>query len=332
MLSLTFRKWTGFSLILIMFAFFIVAVVSLGRASNLTGEEFNDSKWNSLHGLWIFTLVFVLFNILLGTLTFFWRKPIVIILFSLLMSICAAFCIVLGILALAFCLVHYTPEEVGCTEDSHGLVDLFQQIDMVYHKANDRLCSSTCPCNLPDASKYAEIPGTEDERSFWNHVNGEAISFAECAESVRQQTWRQLESQHETFKNYNEMAFYNFFGWVEEQFQCTGWCVRSYSVEVPLGTNDTQTKTRKIIRYLFSDLNDQELPENMAHGCMKDALDWFRGVGVVLAIFLILLFVVSIFIIILALTMFCEDSKDGDKVGEAAQDDNKKEIVVDDGN
>lgn len=309
MVSQFCKKWTGLLSLTIVLLFFVVFVIFAAYSYDLVQYDFVDSEWNSIYGLTIFLIIIIFVIIVFGYFVFFCDNRLITFIFLILWPCLFALIIAVLILAYVFGSIEYDDTLIGCTDDTHGIGSMFAEIDAVVHEVNNNLCSSECPCAFSNSSAYNDVPNSEEERQFWTNTSGTANNFGECPEATKENLWVDLQKENEYIKDFNHSVFYEFFGVVEEHFTCVGWCKRRYSVETLIGQQDLTTKNRFVIRYLFSKLQTDPIPDNYVSGCMKEVYEYLNPIYMTVGSILALLALTQIIVFIAALLMCCKEKK-----------------------
>lgn len=313
MCSQTCRKLTALGLVALVVGLFVAAAILTGYSVDMTEFNIKESSWNSVTGLLIFIAVYLSVCLLFAFIAIIWQGKIMLAIFIIFWTICTMFTIGVGVLVLAFGSIEYDSTKSGCTSHENGVVSLFEEVDTIYEKVNDLVCSENCPCDFSNRAVYAAYISTAEEQTFWTHTAGTAKNVEECSESSLKDMWTALGEANENIKDFNQGVVYDFFRKIEQKFECTGWCKRSYLKEITFGDLSKVTRTRKFVRYLFANLNYEPVAGSNNSGCMKEAFDYIGPLCVAYGAVAIFAFGAMVAVLILAITLCCKQEEEEKK-------------------
>lgn len=313
MCSVIWRKLTAVILVLFILGLFIASVMLTSKGIEFTSFEIRSSGWNSINGFLIFIATFISIAIFLAALSFNYGGRKLKLVFLVFWATSTIATLLIGIITLAVGTITYDANQAGCTSDSHGLAGIFKQIDTIYEHANDLLCSADCPCIFLNQPTYAGYPETKEEQAFWTNISSNsATKISKCPTVSLDSMWKALIEKDSTFNDFNRSTFYDFFDKIEAQFNCTGWCHRSYTKEVKIGTLSVTTKTRKLMRYLFTEADRLPVAPHKNHGCMKDTFEYLNPIFVAIGSLLLCMFALMVPVFVLGLSNYGKEEEDQD--------------------
>jgi hypothetical protein len=140
---------------------------------------------------------------------------------------------------------------LGCNAQFTGILEVWKGMDTYIVETNKLLCSDLCPCNLKDKNIYMNNNQLPPDLSNWTISNQifNAINFQTCDRDVREMAFKNAVATSPVFasiKDFNPQRFYEFMARIEYQFQCSGWCQKSYYI------NGSE---RYLSKYIFTDIN-----------------------------------------------------------------------------
>ena len=202
-----------------------------------------------------------------------------------------------------------------CQKEHNGMFQNYMYLDEVFHKADELLCSSKCPCNLTDelaleefqqtekyfnqSFKYSKYISTEpSDETYVNNVQScKDISFiTQLFQDKNSTLYKNVGDFSSDFKT----SFATYWKRIEEKFDCVGWCEGGYT--------DDEKNERYMYKYLFSDIN-RGVPKRR---CMNPFKNWMVRM---LKAFGSLMVIDSFFqgiVWVLAVTLFCNAAADDD--------------------
>jgi hypothetical protein len=151
---------------------------------------------------------------------------------------------------LNFNIAGYADFYLGCNAKIYGILEVWKGMDSYILEVDKLLCSSLCPCNLKNIDLYNN-PQSNSNISKWAISNEayNAINFQGCDNEIKAMALKEAASNTQVFGNitdFNQNNFFKFFARIEEEFECSGWCQRSYQIN---GQEEI------ISKYLFTDIN-----------------------------------------------------------------------------
>jgi hypothetical protein len=221
------------------------------------------------------------------------------------LGISIIFILAISIFALVGGSIKYWDQSLGCDSKYKGVLDAYASIDSYIIEADTDFCSSDCPCYMNSTVHEEFITNTTavPYYNMWHKtpaVSG-AIKFSNCSEIVRNKTHDDYVSVN-AYTNYTFDAnmFSDYYGHVEEWFNCTGFCMTTYY-------NERLKTNMGMYKYIFSDIG-RGVPEHI--GCLKPILRWlplvlnaFGSIGLFVSCF-------EGFVLYLAIAMLCTKGED----------------------
>lgn len=270
----------------------------------------SEGTWRYLASLQVGVVVVVFFFCILGIVLLLSTTPcrpfqilyIVFEFFSIVLSLS------ISIVALVAGAISKNDLTNVCKKEYKGIFSHFKELDDLISLADEKLCSNYCPCTITNYSAYEDIIDfyskndeyyTKDENIIYLDNPTERVkNFNDCNTTVKEavmQTFTSGNGKKRYFGNIKINYFTEFWGRIEKKFHCNGWCQVEY--------NDSQTKKRKQIKYVFSDVNGGVVQNR---GCMHRLIDWLPKVintfGSVLLIISVIMIVNFVFIV----SVFCQ--------------------------
>ena len=120
--------------------------------------------------------------------------------------------------------------------------------------------------------------------NIWSKINFQFYpTFIDnCGEDNLQKIYDEYLSLNAYYKHtFNQKKFHKYFKRFEKKFKCTGFCGLNYF-------NDITKTNQKIVKYLFSDINNG-IPEHF--GCLHVMIYWIKKIILSFGINSIILFV-----------------------------------------
>jgi hypothetical protein len=148
-------------------------------------------------------------------------------------------------------LAGYADLYLGCNAKIYGILEVWRGMDYYIVETDRLLCSPLCPCNIRNKQQYTNDLSFTSNISTWTIGNEayNAINFQGCDREVKQLAYQQASAMSPSFdyaKDFDANRFYDFMARLEKEFDCSGWCQKSYIVN---GNEFTLSK------YLFTDVN-----------------------------------------------------------------------------
>ena len=191
----------------------------------------------------------------------------------------------------------YFKDYLGCNSEYNGILHVYSSIDLYLQIVDKYLCSEKCPCtfNETTARMYTSNSTTSAYYNIWSKKIYQyyPVNIDNCGDDNLKQIYDEYISKNAYFDHtFNQRKFHKFFKRFEEKFKCTGFCGLHYY-------NDFTNTNQKIVKYLFSGLNNG-IPVHF--GCLHVMLDWVRKMilwfginAMVLFVGQMLLFILGIF-------------------------------------
>lgn len=147
---------------------------------------------------------------------------------------------------------------------------MWSNLDELFKSIDQQFCSDGCKCGIkPEVQElFTKNETLKKVYELWKVENTSNVTnFMGCSESIFNkihENFTQYEKTHgEHLKNFNLTKFGDFWEYIENKFECTGWCHSSYKA-----TNNSEYTFYK---YLASDINRGPVKYP---GCLKSILDW----------------------------------------------------------
>ena len=233
-----------------------------------------------------------------------------LLIFFIVVAALASLCIMgIAVFSLLATKMRYFDEYKGCNGDFDGFLSIWNAIDSYMYAVDSLFCSDACPCYLNDTTSvyYSSNSSTAPYYNLWttSDKTSSPIRFQDCKDEVIGQAKAEYYITNAYFNNtFNDKKFYDYFANIEKKFKCTGFCGTNYF------NGKTQTN-QKIVKYLFSDISEQGIPEHF--GCFPFIIGWLRRTLNAIAGLGIVLFVVLIICIIAAVLLLLKSGVDEDE-------------------
>lgn len=197
-----------------------------------------------------------------------------------------------------------------CKNEYAGVFEPFRHLDDLFMLIDESLCSNQCKCHFNNFSALEELYDyyEENNKDFAQFIvtddesNG-VTSFDKCSlktiDSVLTKYYEQNAEHREKVGNIRIDKLASYWEKVERKFKCSGWCEIHYKPII----NYHETEKRKIIKYLFSDVN-RGLVSN--RGCMSELTDWLPKMMLKFGSVLLVVSLVMIFDCFLLSSIFCD--------------------------
>lgn len=211
------------------------------------------------------------------------------------------FCYAIGIFAaVGAAMKGNISKAIGCHTENTGLLNIWQNIDEYFILANSLVCSPLCPCNIT-YDQYARFTNDRfiskymDEFDEGDYVFTDKGKFniKNCPSESKKYIERMFENNpNNTFRDINFEKFRKYFKYIENSFQCTGWCTTKY-------INVFNLKPQHMFKYIFNNLNEA-VPKYP--GCLNRVLYFVYVITAINASFLLLCAVLQtiLFLIIIS--------------------------------
>jgi hypothetical protein len=135
---------------------------------------------------------------------------------------------------------------VGCKTEYTGVLTAWNNIDTYLIQADTYLCSNDCPCSITNTTAFTSNSTAKTYYDKWSK-NGQAIAFQNCTALVQGAASSAFVSQTKD-TTLNATLFADYWQFIEESFDCSGWCQTSY-------TSSKTNSVMEMYKYQFSDVN-----------------------------------------------------------------------------
>ena len=157
---------------------------------------------------------------------------------------------------------------------------MYTNIDYLLQAMDVALCSENCKCNFDQATKTAFESNSTTKTYFQNwKSDGTNDRFQNCSETIRkdvESTFQKYDTENGGYlKSFTISSFADFWEYIENKFECSGWCVTEYTyTPSSTGTTTKAAEQRAFYKYLTSGVN-RGIVKNL--GCLDQVLDWIPG-------------------------------------------------------
>ena len=195
-----------------------------------------------------------------------------------------------------------------CKNEFAGVFEPFRHLDDLFMLIDESLCSNQCKCHFSNFSALEELYDyyEENNKDFSQFIaidDDGVTSFDQCdlktIDSVLTKYYEQNSEHRKKIGNIRIDKLASYWEKVENKFKCSGWCEIHYQPII----NYHETEKRKIIKYLFSDVN-RGIVSN--RGCMSALIDWLPKMMLKFGSVLLVVSLVMIFECFLLSSIFCD--------------------------
>lgn len=178
---------------------------------------------------------------------------------------------------------------VGCQTPFKRIFKYWEYLDKYFIEADQLLCSEKCRCTFTDVAEklYKNDPTTKNVYNTYKLVDDKTVEISElgkdkgtrkiqnCQKDVlttlKDNQEKYLDSHNNKIKKFKQDKFHKFWEYIENKFECTGFCATVY-VPNPELTDTTNSPTQvPMIKYLFSNVNKGPVKNR---GCMQPLLKY----------------------------------------------------------
>jgi hypothetical protein len=139
---------------------------------------------------------------------------------------------------------------------SFSIANIWKGIDSFIVESDKLFCTSGCPCNLSNTTDFIKNYPLLYAGYKIDTING-VKNFTTCPEGATMKAYENAVASDPTL-DYNQTftapGFGKMFAWIENTFQCTGWCAKEYPVTTSVN-GVSVTTTVPLVKYLYSDIN-----------------------------------------------------------------------------
>ena len=173
---------------------------------------------------------------------------------------------------------------VGCQTPYKRIFKYWEYLDKYFIEADQLLCSEQCPCTFTDvaAKLYENDPTTKNVFKTYEYETQEISKLGKdkgtrkiqnCPEGVltklKDRQEKYLDLHNNKIKKFKQDKFHKFWEYIENKFECTGFCATVYVPDPELTNNPL--KQVPMIKYLFSNVNKGPVKNR---GCMQPLLKY----------------------------------------------------------
>lgn len=182
-----------------------------------------------------------------------------------------------------------------------GIFKYWENIDKLFEAVDISLCSDDCPCDFTNSMEKI-LTDNETTKEYYDRfvVDGFNDSFQQCPETLHNEVKVYFEAYEKAngdkLRKLDIKNFVKYWKYIEEKFDCVGWCQTTYTHNSEL-TGNTE-KEGMFIKYLFSNINRGK-PKHI--GCLTKMINYVRprllAIGLVeffASLIMILTFVLAI--------------------------------------
>jgi len=222
-------------------------------------------------------IIYTLVLCALGVLTFCCDWWILTLIFAILLILSTVFTGAIAILALVGGSVGTLEKYVGCNSKYTGVLNAWNYIDTYLQRVDANFCTDSCPGYFKTPLDYTSNANAAVYFNLWTKsfdeadlTNGLAAThFQNCTAAVQQNAVAEFvtaRNNAEETKGFKSDVFADYWAFIENEFECTGWCTTTYEKTV-LGV----PTTFGMYKYLFSGLG-RGVPKNI--GCLTTIAQW----------------------------------------------------------
>lgn len=173
---------------------------------------------------------------------------------------------------------------VGCQTPYKRIFKYWEYLDKYFIEADQLLCSDDCPCTFTDvaAKLYQNDPTTKNVFNTYKYETQEISKLGKdkgtrkiqnCPKNVlttlKNNQEKYLDLHNNKIKKFKQDKFHKFWEYIENKFECTGFCATVYVPNSTLTNNPL--KQVPMIKYLFSNVNKGPVKNR---GCMQPLLKY----------------------------------------------------------
>jgi hypothetical protein len=173
---------------------------------------------------------------------------------------------------------------VGCQTPYKRIFKYWEYLDKYFREADQLLCSDECPCTFTDVAEklYKNDPTTQNVFKTYEYETQEISKLGKdkgtrkiqnCPEGVltklKDRQEKYLDLHNNKIKKFKQDKFHKFWEYIENKFECTGFCATVYVPDPELTNNPL--KQVPMIKYLFSNVNKGPVKNR---GCMQPLLKY----------------------------------------------------------
>jgi len=290
-------KYLGMALIIGFIVVSLGAFIMAASSSKYFNSKYNPNVLQSLNGYMLACAGVIFLFSFLGIASLYCESKILLIIFEMIWFALFILTFIVSILAL----LSGSVKDFGnfkCVRDKSA--NLTTKLDDYLSKIDQEFCSDNCICHIMNKTMFSNVP-----TNYWrtDNISG-AINFDNCRVGVKNSVYTSaniVPSDLSKIANdtYDSELFFKTWKWVEETYECTGFCDSMYT--------NKYNQTVKYYKYLFSDLN-RGTPRN-SKACfyviLEETIKYFSSNGLYI---LLASFYMLIIFIICCTWFYAEDS------------------------
>lgn len=247
-----------------------MCIILAGISYQYAGPAFKqNAPYVTLPGLQIACIIYSFWMVGWGLISFIKPSQGCTLSHAIFLLLSIVWNIAIGVFALVAYRVNFFNTFLSCNSGYDGVLALWNGVDTYLQHANNALCSPNCPCHFTNTSGFLSNINIAPYYDTWNKTNDPAgsIAFPNCSETVKVKALeltRKEDSNLEPMGTFDPDKFAGYMGFVENFFDCTGWCNTTYY-------DTLNNKTEVFYKYLFSDIN-RGPPVHT--GCLMPMVNW----------------------------------------------------------
>ena len=273
--------------------------------------RFTNIRWTrhgygTIGGFELATIIITCVALIIGGAAISMEKSGTIIIFIIFGTLASLFCIAIVIFSYIGTQTRFFDEYAGCSGDYDGALSIWNAVDSYMYSVDSLLCSKECPCQIDEktATYYSANSTTAPYFNLWSTSTIGAKRFQDCSRKVLGQALSEYYISNAYFNHtFHPSNFHEYYANMEEYFKCTGFCGTTYF-------NGKTGSNQKIIKYLFSDLSKDGIPEHF--GCLPLMMTWLRKTVNALSAISCFLFVILVALIILSVLIMLNSGSEDD--------------------
>ena len=175
---------------------------------------------------------------------------------------------------------------VGCQTPYKRIFKYWEYLDKYFIEADQLLCSKNCPCTFTDvaAKLYKNDPTTKNVFSTYEYEIQDISKLGKdkgtrkiqnCPKEeltkLKSNQEKYFESHKNKIKKFKQDKFHKFWEYIENKFECTGFCATVYVPNPELTDVSISPNQVPMIKYLFSNVNKGPVKNR---GCMQPLLKY----------------------------------------------------------
>jgi len=282
----------------------IGAITLAGILYKPTSPTWGNFSWSPLGALMIACTIVAIVFLIPILLAFLVPNRILLALAIILTLLSLMFLWAIGIMALIGATHDGLATTIGCRTNFDGFFTPYRDLEHYVAQADARFCTTACPCNFNNITAFSGNPTLANQIRSWVVSPNGATNFQSCPPSVHAASIAGAAQRNQTYydQNFNQSDVWNYYNWMETEFQCSGWCGSSY-------TNPVTGASSPITRYVFSDINRGP---PIYHGCINRLVEWLPDLLIAFgALALLTGLLMALLLIPLLLLCFARDKGEG---------------------